>query len=74
MQSKPALLFAPARVARARRRGLWQTPWPLYGGPKLLVCWGSQLRKGTGVGDVIAPEVACYCEGKTVIESSARDA
>ena len=65
MQSSSALLlFAPARVAQTRWRGLWQTPWPLYGGYKLLVCWGSQLQMRTDVCDVIVSNVACYCEEK----------
>lgn len=71
MQSNPALLLsAPARwlagsVADARCV-IWQI--------KQLACLGIPAAKGAGRRDVIAPNVARYCELECERESSARDA
>ena len=75
MRSRAALvMFAPARVARPCWRGLWQTPWPLYGSSGLRECLGIPAMKCDGARDVIALGVACYCEQRCVKGSSASDA
>lgn len=41
---------------------------------KLLACLGIPAAKGDGRCDVILPNVACYCEERRAMESSAGDA